>query len=157
MRVLIPVDGSELALETVKEAAGLLDKQFAEVHLLTVIVPVPAEVPWGFYLADEEEGANAILNKAESVAEEAGLRVVRTDAERNQEPASAICQYAEQQAVNLIVMGSHGFQGLTKALIGSVSETVFKQARQPVMIIRHDKAHSMEVSHTDQINLKPIR
>jgi nucleotide-binding universal stress UspA family protein len=156
MKVLIPVDGSDLALDTIKTAASLLDKQSAEVYLFTVMVPVTAEVPWGFYLATEEEGANTILNKAERVAKEAGLTVVQTGTELEQDPAFGICNYADAQGVNLIVIGSHGFQGVTKALIGSVSEAVFKKARQPVMIIRHDRVHSMEISHADQINLKSL-
>jgi nucleotide-binding universal stress UspA family protein len=156
MNVLIPVDASELSLETIKEAAALLDRQAALIHLLTVMVPVTAEVPWGFYVADEREEADAILRKSENTAREAGLQVVRIDAVMFQDPATAICDYAAKENVDLIVMGSHGYSGVTKALIGSVSEAVFQHAKAPVMIIRHDKTRSMEVSHADRIHLKPL-
>ena len=66
------------------------------------------------------------------------------------EAVAAICQYADEIQADLIVIGSHGYQGLAKFLMGSVSERVFKEANQPVIIVRNDKSHSIEISHFDE-------
>lgn len=154
MKVLIPVDGSEPSLWTIREAGNFLDKRAAEIYLFMVLVPVAAEIPWGFYAIDEEEGANTALRIAESEAMDAGLRVVKTDHATFYEPASAICDYARTQGMDLIVIGSHGYRGVEKLLMGSVSERVFKQAEQPVIIVRNDKAHTVEISHFEKTGLR---
>jgi nucleotide-binding universal stress UspA family protein len=51
-------------------------------------------------------------------------------------PATEICQFAEAQDVDLIVIGSHGRSGLKEALLGSVSHTVANRAPCPVTIVR---------------------
>lgn len=150
MKVLIPVDGSEPALWTIQEAGTFLDKRAAEITLFMVVVPVGAEMPMGFYAIDEEDRALAALRIAENEARTAGLRVVKTDHVLFHEPASAICEYAQKEGMDLIVMGSHGYQGIAKFIMGSVSERVFKQAAQPVVIVRNDKAHTVEISHFEK-------
>lgn len=154
MKILIPVDGSESALWTIKQAAVLLDKAIAEIYLFLVVVPMPAELPWSFYAIDEEAGANEALRKADDEARNLGLKVARVEHQTFHEPASAICNYAKEQGIDLIIIGSHGYQGLAKFLMGSVSERVFKQAEQPVIIIRNDQEHTVEISHFEQATLK---
>ena len=52
------------------------------------------------------------------------------------EPGEVICWLAEQQACDLIVMGTHGRQGLLHLLMGSVAEYVMRHARCPVVTVR---------------------
>lgn len=154
MKVLIPVDGSEPSIWTIEEAAIFLDKGATEIYLFMVIVPVAAEIPWGFYAIDEEESANTALRIAENKAKMAGLNVVKAEHRIFHEPASAICDYAAEQAIDLIVIGSHGYQGVARFLMGSVSERVFKHAEQPVIIVRNDQAHTVEISHFEKTGLR---
>jgi nucleotide-binding universal stress UspA family protein len=51
-------------------------------------------------------------------------------------PATAITRFATEQAVDLIVIGSHGRSGLKEALLGSVSHAVANHAPCPVTIVR---------------------
>jgi nucleotide-binding universal stress UspA family protein len=51
-------------------------------------------------------------------------------------PAKAICEYAEQHSVDLIVVGSHGRGGMERWLIGSVAERVVRHAPTNVFIVR---------------------
>jgi nucleotide-binding universal stress UspA family protein len=51
-------------------------------------------------------------------------------------PARAICDYAENHGVSLIVLGSHGRSGMERWLIGSVAERVVRHAPCNVYIVR---------------------
>jgi len=47
-----------------------------------------------------------------------------------------LLQYADEQAIDVIVMGTHGRRGLGRALLGSVTERVVRTADVPVMTVR---------------------
>jgi nucleotide-binding universal stress UspA family protein len=51
-------------------------------------------------------------------------------------PAKAICDYAEEHGVDLIVVGSHGRGGVERWLIGSVAERVVRHATSNVYVVR---------------------
>ena len=51
-------------------------------------------------------------------------------------PAKAICEYAEEHGVDLIIVGSHGRGGMERWLIGSVAERVVRHARTNVYVVR---------------------
>ena len=52
-------------------------------------------------------------------------------------PARAICDYAENHGVDLIVLGSHGRGGMERWLIGRVAERVVRHAACNVYVVRH--------------------
>lgn len=155
MKVLFPIDGSESSLRTIQAASRLLDKQTTQAYLLTILVPMAAELPTALFEPGEEE-AESILKNAQQQAESVGLKVVEKEYRTFREPASAICDYADEKQVNLIVIGSHGYQGIAKFLMGSVSERVFKHAKQPVIVIRNDKTETMEISHFEKTGMKKL-
>lgn len=51
-------------------------------------------------------------------------------------PAASIVEYAEDNDVTHVVMGSHGRTGVSRVLLGSVAETVVRRAPVPVTIVR---------------------
>jgi len=57
--------------------------------------------------------------------------------ETSDEPADAIVSYAKQAEINLIVMGTHGRDGLAHLLVGSVAERVVRSASCPVLTVKH--------------------
>jgi nucleotide-binding universal stress UspA family protein len=152
MKVLIPVDGSEQSLYTIKAAARFLNKEISQIYLLTIRVPIAAEVPWA--LLEDEEAAIKTLSKAKQEVQSAGFKFEKSEYATFHEPASAICEYADEIQADLILMGSHGYQGLAKFLMGSVSEKVFREAKQPVIIVRNDKSHTVEISHFEEVGLQ---
>ncbi len=153
MNILIPVDGSDSALWTIRQAGKFLNRQESAIYLFMVLVPVPAELPWALCNPEDEPAVRGLLEEARQQAQQAGLRVISTEYRIFHEPASAICEYATQKDLDLIVIGSHGYHGLSRFLMGSVSERVFRQARQPVIIVRNDKEHTVEISHFDRTGL----
>jgi universal stress protein A len=54
-------------------------------------------------------------------------------------PASEIVEFAESEAVDFIVIGTHGRTGLFRAVMGSIAESVVRHAKCPVATVRHPK------------------
>ena len=58
-----------------------------------------------------------------------------------------ILSLAEAQAVNLIVMGTHGLRGIDRLMLGSVTERVLRRARRPVLAVRKPAHHVISSVH----------
>jgi nucleotide-binding universal stress UspA family protein len=56
------------------------------------------------------------------------------------EPAAEIVAHARDNAIDLVVVGTHGRTGLTHAIMGSVAERVVRKAPCPVLTVRPPKA-----------------
>jgi nucleotide-binding universal stress UspA family protein len=52
------------------------------------------------------------------------------------DPADAVVRLAEDDGVDLIVLGSHGRTGLTRLLMGSVAEAIVRKAHCPVLVYK---------------------
>lgn len=52
-------------------------------------------------------------------------------------PAEEIIELSEKEAVDLIVVGSHGRTGLSRMLMGSVAEAIVRHAKCPVVVVKH--------------------
>ena len=138
--VMHPTDFSpatEPALERALESALRLG---ADLLFLHVLPPVPAladEVYIGRRLTtrDEEDaaaraGMDRLLERAKT------LGVPASDAVLEGYPAEEIVALAEQRGAELIVMGTHGWIGMRKMLLGSVAERVIATAPCPVLTVR---------------------
>jgi len=55
---------------------------------------------------------------------------------RSADAADAICQAAERLGLETICLGTHGRSGATKALLGSVAQSVVANTRRPVLLVR---------------------
>jgi len=56
-------------------------------------------------------------------------------------PVDEILTFADENAVDLIVMGTHGRSGLQHLLVGSVTERIVRMSKKPVLSIRHPDKH----------------
>ena len=140
-RVLIPVDGSELAetiLPFAEKVAGPAD---AEVLLLAVVEPLsPGEAmaAAGVMAPDtllmREMEARAYVDKLAARLGDKGLRaraLVRLGT-----PATEIAATAADQGADLIAMTTRGRSGLGRLVFGSVAEAVLRSASVPVLMFR---------------------
>ena len=140
-KILLATDGSRDAELARTTAVDLANSTNSELHVVTVALGYPSyDVYNPTVLEQRREQAEAILNEqAEKVKREGGnvaekhLRI----AERYR--AQQIVQVAEDIEAGLIVMGSRGLGGLTRALIGSVSDSVIRHAPCPVLVVRPKK------------------
>jgi len=81
-----------------------------------------------------EEEAEELLSKARTQASNHGVEVSTATATGS--PADAIVGYADEQAVDLIVIGSRGNTGAKRLLLGSVAERVVRRSPTPVTVVR---------------------
>ena len=140
MKILLPVDGSELSLQAVRTAISLFGQGLSG-SVVVAHVQEPATLyemvvaPDGAVLqrvstaagVDALQQAEALLMAANVVYER---EIVTGD------PAHSIIDVAERFACDMILMGAHGSSALHDALLGSVSREVLHAARIPVMIVK---------------------
>lgn len=143
--ILICTDGSELAEQAAREGLALL-RPAEETVVVTVIEPLSLAVGAqmsGFagsgLSADEvERTRREMLAEARDVVARAGELLgvdgIRTEVVEGDAGAS-VCAYAEQIGASAIVMGSRGRGGVKRALLGSVSDHVVRNAPCPVVIV----------------------
>ncbi len=139
-RVLVPVDGSEVAeaiLPFILDIAGPLD---LEIVLLQVNRPMPSLAVEGSSALDVEDvearrdAALAYLAGLAAEMKAKGLDV-ETRVKRG-EPVEEILAAAREEKADLIAMTTHGRTGPARLLFGSVAEGVLRHAAVPVFLMR---------------------
>ena len=147
VKILLPVDGSEAALEAVRHAMTLLREGLrASFVLATVQQPTylyemvlapdadVLEKVTGAVGGRALEGAEALLNAAgASFEREIG----------SGEPAPTLIGISERHACDAIILGARGLGVLRAALLGSVSQAVLMASEVPVTIVRAPSAASL--------------
>jgi nucleotide-binding universal stress UspA family protein len=140
--VLLATDGSptaEKATETAIELAKLLDTELVIVTVWTVPYTTtgfaPAPINGEIATLGEEEGKR-IVSETAARAEEAGVET-RTVVLRGI-PVDEICLAAETYQPRFLVVGSHGWGTVKRAVFGSVSTGVLHRAKSPVLVVRAD-------------------
>lgn len=137
--ILVPTDGSEGVEEAVEHARDLAGKYDARVHVLYVVntstySSLPADSNWeSIVSALEEEGERSTSDLAQRL-EDSGVEVVREVVDGV--PHHEILGYADENGVDLVVMGTHGKTGLDRLLLGSVTEKVVRKSEVPVLTVR---------------------
>ncbi|HQX58086.1 MAG: universal stress protein [Rhodoferax sp.] len=143
MKILLPVDGSEVSLKAVRVALAMKTQGLAaEMVLANVQEPanlyemMTAPDPEVLERVSQAAGMD-ILAPAEALLKAAGVDYEREIADGD--PAHTIVDIAERYRCELIVMGARGTSSLRSALLGSVSNEVLHSASVPVMIVKADE------------------
>lgn len=148
MKILVPVDGSELALDAVRHALRLQrDGLQASFVLATVQEPT---FLYEMILAPDagvlERVTGAVgsraLEGAQALFKEACVPFEREIG--SGDPASTLIEIAERHGCEAIILGARGMGALRSALLGSVSQAVLHASKVPVTIVKHaevDAAH----------------
>ncbi len=133
-RILVPLDGSELA-ELALAPAGLLARRFnAQLWLLQVLAPVPLESGSSVRLARAAvDQAQEYLQDVQRRLEASGLTVRAIV--RWGDPAGEILAAAQEGRADLIAMATHGRGGLGRWMLGSVADRVVRAATIPVLVV----------------------
>ncbi len=138
--ILIPTDGSELAEHGIAHGLALAKSLTAKISVIFVVEPF-SELTGRFlevvatYAELRREQAASVLNRAANAAKEAGVSCDVIQVEHEQ-PHQAIIAAAANKGCDLIVMSSHGRSGLSKFLVGSVTNKVLAHAKTPVLVCR---------------------
>ncbi|MDR3410384.1 MAG: universal stress protein [Formivibrio sp.] len=143
-RILVPVDNSATSRIALEEALRFAKNENAQLRLVHVIDL--AQFAWS---------ANEFLDvpQLQAALKEGGQKVLSESAARVKEQgiepetvlletwggilAKAIVDDAKTWGAELIVMGTHGYGGLTHMLLGSVAEGVMRHTPVPVLLVRN--------------------
>lgn len=146
MKILLAVDGSECGDAAVQSVAnrpwpvGTVIKVFSAVELPFVPTTETWALPDSYYSELEKAGeqkAKAAMDKAVSTLRENHGLVLEIITELQVGQAqSLILDEAEKWGADLIVLGSHGYRGFKRFLLGSVSQAVAAHAPCSVEIVR---------------------
>ena len=142
-KMLVPLDGSEVAevaLTYAKELAGRLD---LDVVLFHVCVPEERELA-SMHRAYVERAAELVSRQSGEVQQQAGIQSGGKALQARAElavghPAEEILRYADENDIDLILMSTHGRSGIRRWVIGSVAAKVVRATKRPIALIRADR------------------
>ncbi len=143
--IVVPIDGSGWSERAIPHAADIARNNDAEIILLHVLRPPASEYTDQIALGGGEEQLQQIREemKQKLIALRNGLRAQGIDARvqviEGVGVASLICDFINDQDVDLVVMSSHGRSGISRFIFGSVAQKVMQDVNVPVMIIRPDR------------------
>jgi nucleotide-binding universal stress UspA family protein len=141
-KILVPTDGSSQAALAASTAAQLAKSQGAQVIGVYVIDPFPyigigdaSAVGLQAYLTEAKAAAGQALYAVGKVCAAEGVAFAGDTIERNV-VYEGILETAAAEGCDLVVMGSHGRQGIKALILGSVAQKVLTHAKVPVLIVK---------------------
>ena len=138
-KILVPLDGSELAEKVLPYAIQLTARFRAEAVLLHVFAAGESQ-SLGMSKAYIEHTAEKIRKQLQEIAQKSRLSAGKVTIPIKSETiagdvASSILKYAEVNKIDLIIMSKYGQSGIGHWLMGSIAHKVFSVSRIPVLII----------------------
>jgi nucleotide-binding universal stress UspA family protein len=138
--ILVAYDGSELSKKALKVAATLLG-DVPEAQISIVNVWQYPNLPYDGGIHHVNQISEDLQKHAQSLVDEAanqlsGQSVHVNKVVLNGYPPSKILEYAEEQKIDLIVMGNRGLNSLQRLFLGSVSHRVVQEAPCDVLVVK---------------------
>ena len=142
-KILVPLDGSELAEKVLPHATALAKGTGAEVTLVTVV-----QLTLGAVAAKIEAMPEAVAERRGALKAEAMiyLEMVQRDLKDQGvvtharalegDVAQEIITHAEREGFDLVAMATHGRSGIDRFVMGSIAEKVVRSTIKPVLLIR---------------------
>ena len=147
-KILAPIDFSPHSMEGMRAAMELAKDVGAEVHLVHIIAPHHTFIP--LPLATSGEQSRELAREASMLeqAEEELTRFKKDEFGDSKKvltfavvghPVQKLVDYAKEQAIDLIVMATHGRSGVEHMLLGGTTEKIVRGAPCSVLVIRQRK------------------
>jgi nucleotide-binding universal stress UspA family protein len=144
MKILLPIDDSDSSRHALQMLLAHMRADGAEVRIVNVVEQfsayisadlIPHRVPYVAEIErDRHEEAARFVNSTVETLQKAGFRVSGDVVDGD--PTSVILDESAKWDADLIVIGSHGWKGLNRLLLGSVSDAVARHATCSVEIVR---------------------
>lgn len=139
-KILVPLDGSELAEKVLPFAREIASRLGADIVFLHAYSPQESE-PRDFYKSYIQEKVELLQKDLRETAGKSKSRrqsgPAKVEGEIvNGHPAEEILHYAEEKKVDLILMATHGRSGISRWAIGSAADKVLRSSAVPVLLIR---------------------
>jgi nucleotide-binding universal stress UspA family protein len=148
-RILVGIDGSDASNEAVTLAARLACEQRSQLifcHSVNWAPVLSGMVSSGTMLGaapiidDLKQAGEELLDRARDTATRVGVEAETRMVEN--EPARRILELATDEKCSLIVMGTHGRQGLQRLVLGSTTEAVLRESTIPVLTVHAGMRHA---------------
>jgi nucleotide-binding universal stress UspA family protein len=144
-KILVPLDGSELAEVALPYAEELAGRLGSEVVLVHVCESAQEQYHHMHQLYIEKMVA-ATKRGAKKYLEKPGAQAITVrSAILDGHPAEQIVDFADEQGIDLIVIATHGWSGIRRWVLGSVADKVVRAANKPVALIRAKGVHHHEL------------
>lgn len=152
--VLVATDGSDFAIAAARRGVPLLAPD-SDVTVITVVPPTPpargmAEpaIDSGLVYprATEAHDASVAHGRADVDATVDALGIDAAVRVEQGDPGETICEVADHEGFELVLVGSHGAGLLKRALLGSVSRYVLQHAPCPVLVVRSGEPGDADLS-----------
>ncbi|AOY95031.1 universal stress protein UspA [Cupriavidus sp. USMAA2-4] len=145
-RILLAVDGSHCAELAMEQAIGLAKAGGGAVQAIFIADDIDMLYDARYYDPGQmrrelEAWGEKVLAATARRCEAAGVPCTTRLVTRPAAPghfAESIVAEAEACGADLLVLGTHGRRGLSRALMGSVAEGVVRKSRLPVLLVRSD-------------------
>ena len=137
-RILVPLDGSELAAKALPVAEGLCRQLSAQLDLVSIVPPTVLPyigggpyIPGDVYMRIDTERAQEAEKYLVSTAATMRERGIHSQARLGRgDPASGVLDTAKEIGTMLIVMTTHGRTGLARFALGSVADRLVRGGRE---------------------------
>ncbi|MGM0500461.1 MAG: universal stress protein [Bacillota bacterium] len=151
-KILVAVDGSQNAQKAAKKAAELAESLEAEVTLIhvyteTAQVPVNQFNEVASYLSAET--LENVMQQQEDTIKAKRQEILDQDAEffkdrgmnpekilLHGDPADEVCDYAEENDFDLIIVADKGHGKVERFLLGSISDKIVRHSKKTVMVVK---------------------
>ena len=136
---MIATDGSDCSMLAAGKGIELARLSGGKVYAVYVVSTnysssVGVDFYWGeIYEAFKKDGENAV-NNIKEMGERVGVNVEPILLDGH--PADELIRYAEEEEMDIVIMGTIGKTGLNKLLLGSVTGSLVRHSRVPVMVAR---------------------
>ncbi len=139
-KILVPLDGSEIAKKALDQAEKLAKVFESEIVLFQVVpfMPIYGSPELVTPLIIDEKQKELAEKYLSDLAEDLKLKgfKVRAVVRTGQQVAVEIIDFAKEDGVDLIVMCTHGRSGITRWVLGSIALKVLTRAETPILLIR---------------------
>jgi nucleotide-binding universal stress UspA family protein len=144
-KIVVPLDGSGWSQRAVPHAVDIARANGSELILLHIFVPPAAEYTDQLALAGQDGQVQQMREamKQYLIGVRSELRsedmTVRTQLIEGRGVASIICDYINDEGIDLVVMSTRGRTGISRFIFGSVAHNIMECALVPVLLIHPDK------------------
>lgn len=143
-KLLIATDGSDYGQNAILQGMELAILMDAKVYVLYVLdkkayappilkTSISLGLKWNIVEETLHQEGDEAIQYARKISEEKGLDIETVILEGD--PAHVILEFAEQNKVNLVILGALGKGGLEKFLLGSVADKVVKHSKISVLLV----------------------
>jgi len=136
--LVLATDGSENTAQATRAAVDIARRRGSKIHLVHVWHDVPTSFAHAFVKGElRRQGCETLEEEVKRIQDEGGT-VTRSHLREGRTFDEAI-RLSEEIAADLLVVGSRGYGGLRRMLMGSNSEDIVHHAHYPVLVVRSEE------------------